>query len=466
MRKALLKLFIAVIISAIHTQGYPKVQADALVSSSPQILVGLIEASQVSVNTPLKTYLESFEGARVTVERDRDIRLSYSEGKIFWEIICSRQLEASGVSSGPLFIRGSHDNSGSFLQVGPVEGGWDNLSGMSFSGDFVAIPRDGKVFLVNAVDMERYVRSVVSTEMPHNWPIESLKAQAIACRSYALHRCQGSEESMSKSGYSDGFRTLTPESVKISWSDQIYKGITVERPNAVTATLSTQGIVMVYDGSVVSAYYHADAGGMTEDARYVWGGWQPYLVPVEEILHESPYSDWRVSFDVSSLSTALQLAGAECVEVVGQEPGGSGRWSKVLVTTTNGHTLLRGNDFRLKTGLRSLLFSSYRVGGNVETLGHLSSNLDVCVTNGNTMAKVKPGDVTIQGATSIVSNVQCAAAISLPQAAPTTFIFEGKGWGHGVGMSQWGARAMAEQGLTSEAILMHYYPGIVLEKWY
>ena len=150
--------------------------------------------------------------------------------------------------------------------------------------------------------------SVVSCEIPNSWDVETLKAQAVASRTYALKQMGASAAGVI--GFDRGLleSSLPPEQVKI-WAastDQEYKGRTYEDPRVVAACVETEGEVLTYLGDLIQAYFHADAAGMTEDPRFVWGGSIPYYAAVAEIEHSSPHSFWELSYDAHTLAQRLR----------------------------------------------------------------------------------------------------------------------------------------------------------------
>jgi stage II sporulation protein D len=187
--------------------------------------------------------------------------------------------------------------------------------------------------------------------------------------------------------------------------------VTFEDPRATAAVDATRGLILVYDGQPILAVYHADSGGRTESSENVWGRAYPYLRGVEDpYAAGSPYERWTLSVPLPRLEELLRTAGLPArgvsrVEVA--EVSESGRALRVRFGGAEGTWELSGHRLRALLGpdaLRSTLFTVRVEGG---------------------MA-----------------------------------IFEGRGWGHGVGLSQWGARGMALRGWGFARILQHYYIGV------
>ncbi len=183
---------------------------------------------------------------------------------------------------------------------------------------------------------------------------------------------------------------------------QVYKGIEQEHPNTVTAVDTTAGQVVTYNGSVIEAIFHSSSGGGTENASDVWSSDVPYLRSVQDFDQGSPVYSWKETFSLSEFSSKIGGIGqVHTVSTAQLTPGG--RVASITFAGSNGTKTLRGRDVRSVLGLRSTRFD-----------------------------------------------------IDLNKTAETITV-TGSGFGHGVGMSQWGARSLAEQGWDYERILKHYY---------
>jgi len=260
---------------------------------------------------------------------------------------------------------------------------------------------DGQIVGINQVPLEDYLYGVVPAEMPPNWPLESLKAQAVAARTYAV----ANRGRFGSRGYD----------LKPTVASQVYKGASAETALSNTAVNATRGQVVTYNGKVIRAYFHASAGGYTESADAVWGESLPYLRPVPDFDQRSPRYTWQRSFSAGEIQSALSKLGHDLGDIVRIEPverAYSGRVTKVRVTGTRGKSELAGEQFRHAIGLFSTLWN----------------------------------------------------VLGVPQSSPSpsSFAFAGRGHGHGLGMSQWGAKGLAEMGYPYAQILMHYYPSAQL----
>ena len=150
--------------------------------------------------------------------------------------------------------------------IKPEENGFISVKRKWYRGHFKVINDGGSLTVMNDLDLESYIRGVVPSEMPSGWEIEAHKAQAIAARSYAL-------ANMGKRGKYGYDLKDTPE-------DQAYGGASAETVQTNKAVEDTKGIVLIYQGKIVPAYYSASAGGKTRSASQVWTQDLPFLKSV------------------------------------------------------------------------------------------------------------------------------------------------------------------------------------------
>lgn len=143
----------------------------------------------------------------------------------------------------------------------PDTNGYVSTKGKWYHGKLMVKNINGKLTVINDVDLENYLKGVVPSEMPASWEYEALKAQAIAARSFALANLG----KQAKNGYD----------LKDNTEDQAYGGASAETNKTNKAVDETHGLVLTYDMKIISAYYSASAGGMTSAS--VWGGYAPYL---------------------------------------------------------------------------------------------------------------------------------------------------------------------------------------------
>lgn len=251
--------------------------------------------------------------------------------------------------------------------------------------------------VVNHVPVEQYLYGVVPKEMPSKWEKEALKAQAIASRTYALYI---KEKSSDKSF-----------DVKATTASQVYGGYNAEERASNSAVDATRGQVMAYNGKLIIAYFHSDSGGHTEDAKNVWNVDIPYLQGIYDRFSKNrPGGAWEHFLSFDAVKNQLNRYGLNLGWIRTLKPAGnsrSGRTLQMKIVSDKGTFVFTSNNFRIKIGetkLKSTLFhiKPYRNG----------------------------------------------------------VVAKGYGYGHGVGMSQWGANRMAMAGFSCRDILKHYYRGV------
>lgn len=254
---------------------------------------------------------------------------------------------------------------------------------------------------VESMALEEYVSRVVLGEMPASFEKEALKAQAVAARTYTL-RCVVTAKKHSQGAVCTDHRCCQayrdPE-------DYLQKGGTKENVDKVYDAVSqTEAEVLLYDGKLIMATYFASAGGTTEDAQEVWGNPIPYLTVVSSPEGDDAFNDEILRFSAKEfqdkMGVTLKGKPENWFGRVSYTVGGGVDWMRI------GGTLYSGVDLRSRLGLRSTDFTVTTTDDSV-----------VITTNG---------------------------------------------YGHRVGMSQYGADAMAVQGSEYDQILAHYYPGTEL----
>ncbi len=468
MRKYVALLALAIFLSAVSNT--PVSYADGLLppeTMAPTVLVGLFESDEVTLTCQSPFQMRG-SGSAVTLAANAAVRFR-AQGN---QVVAEAPGTGGATGTGALAVIPASNTAGAFITVKEHLGADCPSAGNSYVGSILVMAQGGRLCVANLVDVESYVKSVVSSEMPDLWPEEALRAQAVAVRSYLLHKLQMSRTpGFGLPDYGE-YSSLTPAHIGIWATDQIYKGVKAQRENAVDATEYTRGQVLTYGALPAAAYFHAAAHGMTEDVSNVWGATVPYLTSVAEEPYESPYGSWTVVFSEKDLATPLSSLGVvgPISRVSGCDSGQSGRWCGVNVRGALGEVRLKGTDFRRVLGqpLRSLLFSTYMRGGGQNSTADINPALTAWVTDGIGKRQETAKDLFIQGGGGILSTGDSGlrALSGSVEEGPVTFTFEGKGWGHGVGLSQWGARALALIGEDHPSILSRYYPGTALELWW
>lgn len=311
----------------------------------------------------------------------------------------------------------------------------------------------GLMTVVNQLNLEDYLLGVVPKEMPTYFPAEALKAQAVAARTYAVYQ-------ISNGKYTDqGFDVVD------TTDSQVYGGVNAEDPLATAAVQATAGIYVLYAGKPIDAFFFDSGGGYTENSENVFSSVVPYLRGVPDFDQESPNYNWTTSFALTDMQQTLVAKGYDVGTLYGVEPDGpqgvSGRWTTLALVGSKGRLDIKATVFRLALGLKSTLFAIVPHNASLQNVQQpLPLNQSVTVLGANgTRSSVNSGTIVAQGAGGAKTALASGAVVIGRQAVPASIELDGHGWGHGVGLSQWGASGMAKQGNTYDAILRHYYTG-------
>jgi stage II sporulation protein D len=306
------------------------------------------------------------------------------------------------VRQGRLF-NGSQDLGSRHVRIHPLVAGQGvQASGRRYRGTLSLVVAENKPLLINSVGLEEYLVGVLASEVPASWPMEALKSQAVAARTYAL------------------FRAAKPSSKEYDLDDttasQAYTGMSKEHPRCAEAVKATSGRILTYDGGLVQAFFHSNCGGKTADAAKVWSAGSPYLKGVAcHTCKSEKHYQWEETLLKSEAGRRLFKAGlaldADLKEIEGLDGDGTDRWYSLRVTSRKGRQEVKASALRSALGadiIRSTRF-----------------------------------DATPEG---------------------PYLRFKGRGWGHGIGLCQEGSKGMAEQGYTYDRILEFYFPGTKLKK--
>ena len=314
--------------------------------------------------------------------------------------------------------------------------------------------------VINVVDVQNYAKGVIPYEMSPTWPIEALKAQALCAKSYALH-----QKSVGKHKNSGGFDLCN------TIDCQVYRGARSESALSNQAVDDTYGIYVTYQGQPIEAVYHASNGGYTENSENVWEKVIPYLRAVAdnfENLETANYGTWSYVYTKSDLTNILRdknRPNSGIVDVYVSQYSAAGNVMELTFVDASGQKYTYS-----KESARSILNSSSRslyVWSQRFTVSPKVA-LSVIDGSGNTSAVSSIGSIYAIGTERLLSLLPGAASVRfLSSGGKTagltvgdTFVVEGRGFGHNVGMSQEGAKGMAERGYTFDQILKYYYTGV------
>lgn len=472
--KKLVVVSIVVVFTVIFGFQISDAKANTLESEfaaiEPEVLVGLARSDSVSLG-----FSEDYEvlvgSKRLQVPAQGNVSIEAKGGKLIATVSSGSVASYETQAGSPVYITPSSKSDKACFRILKQKNSNNSLIGQEFRGSVLVIEDGGYLVVANLLELEKYLWSVVSCEVPGNWPEDALKAQAVASRTYAVNKVSNEKSTpvvFDRDVLQNGGVKAADVNIWATEQNQVYRGKGYEHPRVVEACVETKGQVLVYQGRPVEAFFHADAGGMTEDPRFVWGGSIPYLTGVVEVPYVSPCSAWEVCLNAETLSRKLKSYGisGDVDMITGVEPGMSGRWFAVNVGSGNKSVRIKGSEFRPLLNLNSLWFSVFRKGGNLNTVGFLNPGFEVCIDNGIQTQPVCLKRCTILGSKRNSVAAYGAAVIGPEETGSVSFVFRGCGKGHGVGLSQWGAKAMAEEGVDFAEILMHYYPTTSIESWW
>lgn len=347
------------------------------------------------------------------------------------------------------------------------------FKGCRYAGGFEYVPESaGSLRVINVVDLEDYVKGVVPYEMPGDWPLEALEAQAVCARTFV----QGHSKHLREYGFD----------VCGGVDCQVYNGHgsggAGPSETSDRAVENTAGLCIYYNGTLVQdAVYHSSDGGATEDGANVWGTETGYLkgkADPYEAQTSVPNNSYSVTYTAGELSWILDQKGhsvGTVQDVYVSEYTPLGNVKQVTFVGTAGTKTFTGDDCRMifysstyQKSVSSMRFDiNGRRGGtgglSVNGTGQLSSLDGVSVISGGGTVSTLWGNSA--SAMTSSGSVTVSAEVRQPSGGGNsngTFVITGTGNGHNVGMSQYGAKAMAELGYSFQEILNFYYTDITI----
>lgn len=279
-----------------------------------------------------------------------------------------------------------------------TDNGIVDLKKTKYRGEIAMYVNNSTITPIDFIDSEQYLYGVVPSEMPASWPVEALKAQSVAARTYII-------SSIGKHGVYD---------ICDSVHCQTYNGINSEYQNSTEAVQATAGKCIYSNGSLIEAFYFSSDGGATLSSEDVWGTPLSYLVGKKDI-YEKDCKKWERVFTYTDLTNIAYKKGYGVGNVT------------ALVAGYDDNGIVTSLTFKGSSGSKTVIKEEVRTAFNVSADGSLSSR-NFTVTNGS-------NGVTVTG----------------------------KGYGHNCGMSQYGAKAMAEAGKNYIDILKFYYTGVEIK---
>ena len=277
-----------------------------------------------------------------------------------------------------------------------------SVNGKKYRGLIEIYSLEDGLLVVNQLPLEEYLAGLINCEISSQWPIEAIKSQAVIARTYALYQRDNRKNNLYH--------------LENSVLDQVYEGCGLEDSRAVRGVHDTAGEVLTYKGKIIQAFYHSSCGGHTEAAANVWGAEVDYLQGVDcKYCLSSPTVRWEQSLPYRRIESLLRASGYQISglrEVIAGGHNRSGRLTDVTLLTDKGRFALSAVKFRKAVGYGVIR----------------STNFDLV-----------NGDDSVR--------------------------FIGAGYGHGVGLCQWGAKQRAGDGFNYREILSYYYPGTKVEQY-
>lgn len=297
-----------------------------------------------------------------------------------------------------------------------------------------------KLTVINTLGIEEYLYGVVPNEMPSSWNKEALKAQAIAARNYAI-------KNMGKYK-SQGFDLCTTQ------NSQVYGGYESEQKTTNQAVDETRGILAYYENNIAVLFYHSSSGGMTENAENVWSNPVAYLKGVEDSYSlGSPHDNWTYKISKLEVEKILRSKNNDIGDLISIKVDKKSENGRVLELTFKG--TLDSVTYQ-KESIRAL-FGYSNIKSTYFDLDLNSSK----VNEFNSTAKEFDIESIFNDLSAVLNNEPQKEPDGIVFTdTPDEYVFRGKGWGHGLGLSQYGAKNMAESGYTFDQILKHYFTGI------
>jgi stage II sporulation protein D len=331
-----------------------------------------------------------------------------------------------------------------------------SLGDRQYRGQIELIRADGNdMAVVNILPAEEYLFGVVPREIQASSAEEALKAQAVAARTYTVNAMRKHAKL--------GFDLCNTQDC------QVYGGAGDEHERSTAAVAATAGKIVTWRGSPAEVFYFSSSGGATEDVRNVWNSSAdyPYLVSVPDEYESgsSLHYSWETSYTAAEIQSQLLADGVDIGSVTGvaiTKTSDAGRATEVTISGSKGKKVYSREACRyFLDGIYSQMYtiasnskSFQAIGASGEAVGIMPEGM-AAQAGGGAAPKTLPGS----GLNAVPASGKAAP---LP-AESGAYRFVGKGWGHGIGMSQEGAKGMAAAGFSYADILRHYFPGCEIQ---
>ncbi|TAH62997.1 MAG: SpoIID/LytB domain-containing protein [Gottschalkiaceae bacterium] len=331
--------------------------------------------------------------------------------------------------------------------------------------------KDNEVTVINNIEIQHYLYGVVPKEMYPGWPLEALKAQAIAAKNYTLLN-------MNKHS-NEGYNLCNTQHC------QVYGGYDVEHIMTNRAVDETIGRILTYNDKLVNTYYHASSGGNTESSENIWSESVPYLRGVaDDFSLGSPYDSWQFVISKEEvrerlLEIGIDLGDITSIEVVSTSQ--NGRVQELLIKGVLRSEILKKERTRQIFGTTNIKSTWFEVMLQGESGKITIKDIYIFNINNGEVKKQTLNNLSVMSvnglysidSSSLTKNIVITDGVSSNEVSSIEnnniansygkYVFNGRGWGHGVGMSQWGAKKMAELGYSYIDILEYYYTGAIVK---
>jgi len=281
--------------------------------------------------------------------------------------------------------------------------GFVQINGRGYRGLLEIYPSGKGLLVVDEILLEEYLVGLINCEISSQWPMEAVKAQAVVARTFALFQKQARKKLL-----------YHMESTVL---DQVYGGSDIEDSRAVRAVEETRGEVVTYNEKIIQAFFHSSCGGHTEASENVWTVRLPYLRGVEcTYCEKTPSVLWQQTLTPKKIEGLLRAAGYHLVDlhrITAKSRYPSGRIELLELVSASGTVTIPAVAFRKAIGYSSIRSTDFEM----KSVGN-------------------------------------------------EYVFVGVGYGHGVGLCQWGAKQRAENGFNYREILSYYYPGTRVVSYY
>ena len=435
----------------------------------PEINVGIVSAKEIHFT------LNGHFFAKGETVSDNQV-VSFSEGGILWNESLYRELT---------FTPQDDQNSFSLYDVTiGLNYHWERQETQVFSGTLKLVVDEEKIVAINILPVEEYLTSVISSEMNANSSLELLKAHAVVSRSWLFAQI---EKRKALSGKDEGFFSFTKTKEEyIRWYDredhtifdvcaddhcQRYQGITkATNATVAEAVKATRGRLLMYDKKICDARYSKCCGGATEEFENCWENIHyPYLssirdtdkeenLPLPDLTKEEEAERWIRKAPKSFCDTHDKKILSQILNNYDQETTDFYRW-KVRYTQAELAELIRTNTKSDYGDIIDLIPVQRGPSGRICKLKIVGTLKTFTIGKEMEIRRVL-SDSHLFSSAFVVDKGEVKEGI------PQNFILSGAGWGHGVGLCQIGAAVMGEKGYSYEEILLHYYKGAEIRKFY